>query len=205
MTLAEQLALARTGAVYDDLTPELVAAREKTVLLTNRYNTSFGNTPADRETILRELLGRVGERVHFEPTFRCEFGHGIEIGSDFYANFDCIMLDAGGIEIGNKVLFGPRVGIYTSDHAIHPDERAAGACRARSVRIGNRVWIGAGVHINGGVTIGDDTIVGSGSVVTKNLPAGVIAAGVPARPIRDITDADRTGFVGSTGYGGATQ
>jgi maltose O-acetyltransferase len=195
MTLAEQLAQARSGAVYDDLTQELVIAREKVILLANRYNASFGSTSTEREAILRQLLGRMGNRVHFEPTFRCEFGQGIEIGDDFYANFDCIMLDAGGIEIGNKVLFGPRVGIYTSDHAIHPEERAAGACRARPVTIGNRVWIGAGVHINGGVTIDDDTIVGSGSVVTKSLPAGVIAAGVPARPIREITESDRTGFV----------
>ena len=199
MTLIEQLALARTGAVYDDLTEELVAAREKAVLLTDRYNASFGRAAVEREALLGELLGRVGARVHFEPTFRCEFGRGIEIGDDFYANFDCIMLDAGGIEIGNKVLFGPRVGIYTSDHAIHPEERAAGACRARPVRIGNRVWIGAGVHMNGGVTIGDDTIVGSGSVVTRSLPGGVIAAGIPARPIRDITENDRTGFVAGAG------
>ena len=194
MTLDDQLACARSGAVYDDLTKELVQARERAVLLTNRYNASFGAAPQERETLLRGLLGRIGARVHFEPTFRCEFGRGIEIGDDFYANFDCIMLDAGGIVIGNKVLFGPRVGIYTSDHAIHPEERAAGACRARPVRIGDRVWVGAGVHINGGVTIGDDTIVGSGSVVTKSLPSGVIAAGVPVRPIREITEADRTGF-----------
>lgn len=195
MTLDEQLAHARSGAIYDDLTSELVSAREEAVLLTNRYNASFGGGSSEREELLRQLLGRIGARVHFEPTFRCEFGRGIEIGDDFYANFDCIMLDAGGIEIGNKVLFGPRVGIYTSDHALHPEERAAGACRARPVRIGNRVWLGAGVHVNGGVTIGADTVVGSGSVVTKDLPSGVIAAGIPARPLRDITEADRTGFV----------
>lgn len=195
MTLEEQLAVARSGAIYNDLTQELVTAREEAVFLTNRYNASFGAEQAEREALLQKLLGRVGTRVHFEPTFRCEFGSGIEIGNDFYANFDCIMLDAGGIEIGDQVLFGPRVGIYTSDHAIHPAERAAGACRARPVRIGNRAWIGAGVHINGGVTIGTDTIVGSGSVVTKDIPAGVIAAGIPALPIREITDADRTGFI----------
>lgn len=194
MTLAEQLAHARSGAVYNDLTPELIDAREKAVLLTNRYNASFGAAPAEREALLRELLSRIGSRVHFEPTFRCEFGVGIDIGDDFYANFDCIILDAGGVTIGDKVLFGPRVGIYTSDHAIHPEERAAGACRARPVNIGHRVWVGAGVHINGGVTIGEDSIVGSGSVVTKDIPAGVIAAGVPAKPIREITEADRTGF-----------
>ena len=194
MTLDGQMARIRSGLVYDDLTAELVEAREKAVLLTNRYNASFGSPAAEREAILHDLLGKVGRRVHFEPTFRCEFGRNIVIGDDFYANFDCILLDGGGIEIGNAVLFGPRVGIYTSNHAIDAAERAAGACRARPVRIGHRVWIGAGVHVNPGVTIGDDTVIGSGSVVTRDVPAGVIAAGVPCRVLRQITEADRTGF-----------
>lgn len=195
MTFEEQFAIARSGHVYNDLTQELIDARQEAVLLTNLYNASFGKSQSERDILLRKLLGSVGERVHFEPTFRCEFGNGIHIGDDFYANFDCIMLDAGGIEIGNKVLIGPRVGIYTSNHAIHPEERAAGACIARPVKIGDRVWIGGGVHINGGVTIGADTIIGSGSVVTKDIPAGVIAVGIPAKPIRKITDKDRVGYI----------
>lgn len=195
MTLHQLLAIARSGKMYNDLTPELVEARKHTVLLTNLYNNSFGQPSEQREALLRELLGSIGQRVHFEPTFRCEFGQGIDIGDDFYANFDCIMLDAGGIQIGNQVLFGPRVGIYTANHAIHPTERAAGACYAKPVSIGNRVWVGAGVHINGGVSIGSDSIIGSGSVVTKSIPAGVIAVGVPARPIREITEEDKTGFL----------
>jgi maltose O-acetyltransferase len=194
VTLADQMQSIRSGAMYNDLTAELIAAREAAVFLTNEYNSSFGQSPATREVILQKLLASVGERVHFEPTCRCEFGRNISIGSNFYANFDCVMLDGGGIEIGNDVLFGPRVGIYTSNHAIDAAERAAGACYARPVKIGNRVWIGAGVHINPGVTIGDDTIIGSGSVVTKDIPAGVIAAGVSCKVIRDITEADRTGF-----------
>ena len=105
------------------------------------------------------------------------------------------MLDAGGIQIGHQVLFGPRFGIYTTNHAIHSSERAAGACYAKPVSIGDRVWVGAGVHINGGVSIGQDSIIGSGSVVTKSIPASVIAAGIPAKPIREITANDRTGFL----------
>ncbi|AVA23407.1 sugar O-acetyltransferase [Rhizobium sp. CB3171] len=194
MTLADQLEIIRSGKMYNDLTPELIKAREEAVLLTNRYNASFGKTSAERESILRELLGKVGEHVLFEPTFRCEFGRNVVIGNNFYANFDCVLLDGGGIEIGNDVLFGPRVGIYTSNHAIDASERAAGACYAKPVRIGNGVWIGAGVHINQGVTIGDGAIIGSGSVVTKDVPAGVIAAGVPCKVIREITEMDRTGF-----------
>lgn len=192
--LAEQFALIRSGKMYNDLTPELIKAREEAVFLTNDYNASFGQDAAIREGLLRRLLGAMGERVHFEPTFRCEFGRNITIGNNFYANFDCVMLDGGGIEIGDDVLFGPRVGIYTSNHAIDASERAAGACYAKPVKIGNRVWVGAGVHINQGVTIGEGAVIGSGSVITKDIPAGVVAAGVPCKVIRPITDADKTGF-----------
>ncbi|MEU8239075.1 sugar O-acetyltransferase [Actinoplanes missouriensis] len=194
MDLGAQRRHMLTGAMYNDLTDELVQARQRTVLLTDEYNASFGRAQEDRETILRRLLRSVGEGCHFEPVFRCEFGFNISVGDHFYANFDCVMLDGGGITIGDHVLFGPRVGIYTSNHAIDAAERVAGGCYARPVTIGDRVWIGGGVTINQGVTIGDDAIVGSGSVVTRPVPAGMIAAGVPARVIREITEADRTGF-----------
>lgn len=194
-TLEQQFAHIRSGQMYNDLTPELVAAREQAVLLTNEYNGSFSRPAVEREAILMRLLGTVGSRVHFEPTFRCEFGRNIHIGNNFYANFDCVMLDGGGIYIGDDVLLAPRVGIYTSNHAIDAAERAAGGCYAEPVRIGNRVWIGAGVHLNPGVSIGEGSIIGSGSVVTSDIPPGVIAAGVPCKVIRAITDKDRTGFI----------
>ncbi|MEQ8154916.1 MAG: sugar O-acetyltransferase [Clostridiaceae bacterium] len=194
MTLEEQKQLILSGKMYNDLTPELINAREKTVFLTNEYNNSFGRPQKEREEILKRLLKHIGKGVHFEPAFRCEFGFNITLGDNFYANFDCVMLDGGGIEIGSNVLFGPRVGIYTSNHAADPQERAAGACYAKPVKIGNNVWVGAGVHINQGVTIGDNVIIGSGSVVTKSIPSNVIAAGVPCRVIREITEADKTGF-----------
>jgi maltose O-acetyltransferase len=194
MSLEEQRQLLLSGKMYNDLTPELVQARERAVILTNEYNNSFGKGPQERLEILKKLLKKVGDGVHFEPNFRCEFGFNISIGNSFYANFDCIILDGGGVEIGDNVLFGPRVGIYTSNHAVDASERVAGACYAKPVKIENRVWIGAGVHINHGVTIGDNTIIGAGSVVTKDVPANVIAAGVPCRVIRQITDSDKSGF-----------
>lgn len=194
MTLAEQRELIRSGQMYNDLTDELVQARERTVLLTNEYNAGFGRPAAEREKMLTALLGRIGRGVHFEPTFRCEFGFNIEIGDNFYANFDCVMLDGGGITIGDNVLFGPRVGIYTSNHAIDAGERVAGACIAKPVVIGRNSWIGGGVTINPGVTVGENTIIGSGSVVTRSVPSNVIAAGVPCAVLRTITDADKTGW-----------
>lgn len=195
MTLEAQRRHILTGAMYDDLTEELVRARERAVLATNRYNASVGQGAAQRDTLLRDLLAHVGERAMFEPTFRCEFGFNISVGDDFYANFDCVMLDGGSITIGDKVLLGPRVGIYTSNHAADPGERAAGACYARPVVIGSQVWVGGGVTINPGVTIGDGAIIGSGSVVTRDVPARHVAVGVPARVVREITEADRTGYV----------
>jgi len=182
------------GALYNDLTPELIEARARAVRLSDQYNDTFGSSQATREEALRKLVRSVGEGAHFEPRFRCEFGFNISIGAKFYANFDCIILDGGEVTIGDNVLFGPRVGIYTSNHAIDADERAAGGCFAKPVTIGDRVWVGGGVNINQGVTIGDNAIIGSGSVVTKDVPSNVIAAGVPCRVIRSITAADRMGF-----------
>ena len=195
MNLEEQRQFILSGAMYNDLTRELIEARERTVFLTNEYNNSYGKKSEEREKILRSLLKSMGKGVHFEPNFRCEFGYNISVGNNFYANFDCIILDGGGIEIGDNVLFGPRVGIYTSNHAMDAQERVAGACYSKEVKIGNNVWIGAGVHINQGVTIGDNTIIGSGSVVTKCIPANVIAVGVPCKVIREITEGDKTDFL----------
>jgi maltose O-acetyltransferase len=197
--LETQRAAILSGALYDDLTPELVAARERAVALTDEYNASFGRAAPVREAVLRRLLKSAGPGALFEPTFRCEFGFNISVGERFYANFDCVILDGGGVEIGDFVLLGPRVGIYTTNHAIDPEERAAGACWAKPVVIGHRVWIGGGVTVTPGVTIGDGSIVGAGSVVTRSLPSNVVAAGVPCRVIREITAADRRGFLQSAG------
>lgn len=196
MTLEDQRQHILGGAVYNDLTQELINARERAVLATDAYNASFGQRPEIREALLNDLFECAGEGALFEPTFRCEFGFNISVGKNFYANFDCVMLDGGGITIGDSVLFGPRVSVFTTNHALDPAERAAGACIAKPVVIGDNVWVGGGVTINPGVTIGEGAVIGSGSVVTRDVLARTLAAGVPARVIREITDADRTGFVG---------
>jgi len=120
-------------------------------------------------------LYSIESNVGFEPTFKCEFGFNISIG--------------------DNVLFGPKVGIYTSNHAIDASERIAGGCYAKKVTIGNNVWVGAGVHINQGVRIGDNSVIGSGSVITHDVPVNVIAAGTPCKVIRKITEEDKTEFV----------
>ena len=194
MTLAEQRTLMRSGQMYNDLTDELVQARARTVLLTNEYNASFSRPAGEREQILGSLLGGLGRGVHFEPTLRCEFGFNVVIGDNFYANFDCVLLDGGGITVGDNVLFGPRVSVYTSNHAFDAEERVRGGCYAKPVSIGSNTWVGGGVTINPGVAVGADVIIGSGSVVTRSIPDGMLAAGVPCRVLRPLTDADKTGF-----------
>ncbi|MGL5682458.1 MAG: sugar O-acetyltransferase [Marinifilaceae bacterium] len=179
-----------SGNLYNDLHPQLVSRREQVVLLTNKYNNTFAQTTEQRQGVLRQILNGIGCNVHFEPNFRCEFGFNITIGDNFYANFDCIMLDANTITIGDNVLIGPRVGFYTANHALHPVQRRQGYCYARPITIGNNVWIGAGVHIMGGVSVGENSIIGAGSVVTYPIPANVIAAGVPCKVIREITEQD---------------
>lgn len=194
MNLTEQFAHMATGAMYDDLTPELIAARVETVQAIDVYNRSYGRPAEEREALLRRIMGSMGREVSLEPTFRCEFGRNIHLGSHFFANFDCVMLDGAPITIGDNVLLGPKVGLYTSNHALDPRERADGACRARPITIGDDVWIGGNVTVLPGVTIGSGSVVGGGSVVTRSIPPGVIAAGNPARVIRDVTEADRTNY-----------
>ena len=196
MNLEEQRQFILNGNMYNDLSDELVEAREKTVFLTNEYNASFGKPAEEREAILKKLLRSIGKGVHFEPNFRCEFGFNISIGNNFFANFDCIMLDGNLITIGDNVLLGPRVGLYTANHALDARERIMGGCYAHPIVIEDNVWIGAGVHIMGGVTIGRNSVIGAGSVVTKDVPENVIAAGVPCKVIREITDKDKTDFLG---------
>jgi len=183
-----------TGAMYDDLTPELITARIEAVQATDAYNRSYGQPAEEREALLRRVVGSMGRDVNLEPTFRCEFGRNIHLSSHVFANFDCVMLDGAPITIGDNVLLGPKVGLYTANHALNPRERADGACRARPITIGDDVWIGGNVTVLPGVTIGSGTVVGGGSVVTRSIPSGVIAAGNPARVIRDVTEADRTGY-----------
>ena len=182
LNFEEQKQRTLSGLMYNDLTSELVEARRVAVELTNEYNASYGQPPEIREPLLRKILGEMGEDVFFEPSFRCEFGYNIKI------------LDPGGIEIGDNVLFGPRVSIYTARHAFDAKERGAGACFAKKVTIGNNVWVGGGVHMDCGITIGDNTVIGAGSVITRDIPANVVAAGVPCRVIREITEEDKSDY-----------
>ena len=145
----------------------------------------------EREAILRDLFGHLGEGCTLHSPFHCDFGTQIRIGDGFVGNFNLTILDEAPVTIGDRVLIGPNVGIYTVSHALQPDQRAEGILRSLPVRLGNDVWIGGHVVITQGVTIGDGAVIGAGSVVTHDIPARVIAAGNPCRVLRPITEEDR--------------
>ena len=139
----------------------------------------------------RELLGSIGEPFWIQPDFYCDYGSHIHIGKHFYANYGCVMLDGGGITIGDDVFLAPRVSIYTAAHPIDAGVRNQDLEYCRPVKIGSSVWIGGNVVINPGVTIGGDVVIGSGSVVTRDIPSHVVAAGNPCRVLRSITEEDK--------------
>ncbi|WP_081165230.1 sugar O-acetyltransferase [Lactococcus garvieae] len=139
----------------------------------------------------KKLFGSTGESIYVNPPLQVDYGFNTHIGENFYANVDCIFLDVAPITIGDDVLFGPRVSLITPMHPIDAGVRLRGLEYAKPITIGNRVWLGASVIVNPGVSIGDNTIVGSGAVVTKDLPANVIAVGNPARVLRKITEEDK--------------
>lgn len=192
MNLAEKFAYMATGKPYNDLDPLLIHARDNATIKTNELNMT--NDPEQKATLIQELFGSAGREPMVNPNFRCEFGQNIHIGDNFYANYDCTILDGAPVTIGDNVLFGPKVGLYTSNHLLDATERQLGGCVAKPIKIGNACWLGANVSVTPGVTIGDNTIISAGSVVTHDIPANVVAVGSPAKAIRQITDADKTGF-----------
>lgn len=125
------------------------------------------------------------------PPFYCEYGSHIKIGKNFFANYNCVMIDVAKINIGDNCMFGPNVSVYTAGHPVHPDTRNSGYEYGKGVTIGNNVWIGGGVTIVPGIHIGDNVVIGAGSVVTSDIPDMVVAAGNPCKVIRQITDEDR--------------
>jgi maltose O-acetyltransferase len=170
---------------------ELFAERQHAKEVLFEYNNLPPNEVEKRGSILRSLLGSAGMPFFIEPPFRCDYGYNIYIGKNFYANYNCIILDCCRVSIGDNVMFGPSVSLFTAGHPIHHLTRNSGLEYAFPITIGSNVWIGGGVIINPGVTIGENTVIGSGSVVTRDIPPNCIAAGKPCRVIRGITDEDK--------------
>ena len=197
MSLEKQM---KTGQVYVEFghsDPEDIAYEKVTEdqrLLAKDLCYDYNNTrPTDiksREEIPKKLLGAAGEGLWMEPPIHFAYGSNTYMGHHVYANFNLTVVDDGECRIGNYCMFAPNVVISTTGHPVHPSFRDKGAQFSLPVTIGDHVWIGSNVTIMPGVTIGENSVIGAGSVVTKDIPANVVAAGVPCKVMREITDED---------------
>jgi maltose O-acetyltransferase len=174
--------------IPDDSDLAVDHARAQAII--ERYNRTAHNAYDERARMLRELLGSVGDRVIVRPPFRCDYGHTISIGEGSFVNLDCVMIDAALIDIGTRCQIGPRVQFVTSTHPVDPIARRGGWEKAQPITVGDNVWLGAGVIVCPGVVIGSNTVVGAGAVVTRDLPADRVAAGVPASVRRELGPED---------------
>lgn len=175
-----------SGELYNALDKELSKERLRARLLIKDLNDSGENEEEKRKIILKELLPNMGASFWLQPPFYCDYGSNIIIGDNVFFNFNCVVLDVMQVRIGNRTLFGPNVQIYTATHPMNFKERALGLEFAKPIVIGEDSWIGGGVIICPGVTIGDRTVIGAGSIVTKDIPSDVFAAGNPCKVIRDL-------------------
>jgi maltose O-acetyltransferase len=189
--MSEMMRRMLRGELYLADDPEIAAAQARAQGLQERYNATRHDEPEVRDRLLRELLGEVGEGVVVRPPFYCDYGSHIAIGSRTFLNYDCVLLDVAPIRIGAACQLATRVQLLTATHPVDPEPRRLGWESAEPIELGDNVWLGGGAVVCPGVSIGEDTVVGAGAVVTRDLPAGVVAAGVPARVVREIGERDR--------------
>lgn len=146
----------------------------------------------EQDQLIRKILGKTGEKVMVVAPFWCDMGCNIEVGENFFLNQNAVILDCGKVTFGDNAFIGPNCAFYTTVHPIDAERRNRREESAKPIHIGNNVWLGGGVQVMPGVSIGDNTVIAGGSVVTKNIPANVVAGGVPCKVIREITEEDRT-------------
>lgn len=188
---------AAAGLLYDAFYDETLAdERIRCKDLCSEYNHLKPSQMEERERIIKELVGKTKGHFHIEQSFWCDYGYNIELGENFYSNHDLVILDAAKVRFGDNCLVAPQCGFYTAGHALDVEQRNQGLEIAWPIKVGNNVWFGSHVSVLPGVTIGDDTIIGAGSVVTHDIPSGVIAAGNPCRVIREITEEDKNKYKG---------
>ena len=178
--------------LYDtNYDPELIRERRVCKDLCHEYNELRPSQTAEQETLMRKLLGKTKESFCIVAPFWCDYGYNIEIGENFFVNHNCVILDCAKVTFGDNVFVAPNCGFYTAGHPIDWERRNAGLEYAYPITVGDNVWFGGGVQVLPGVTIGSNVVIASGSVVNRDIPDNVVAAGNPCRVIRPITEADR--------------
>ncbi len=174
------------GEMYDPLDKQLVEDRIQTRLLIRALNETREDDTSERSPLLKQLVPNAAPDLWLQPPFYCDYGYNMIVGEQVFFNFNCIVLDVAPVIIGSRTMFGPNVQVYTATHPLNAIERSSGLEFAKPITIGVDVWIGGSAVICPGVTIGDRSVIGAGSVVTKDLPADVFAAGNPCKVIRPI-------------------
>ncbi|MEG2310843.1 MAG: sugar O-acetyltransferase [Clostridia bacterium] len=180
-----------SGLLYNSNDEELFNDRLKAKELIYDFNNTYPTKLKERNEILKKLIAKIGTNLFIEQPFRCDLGYNIQIGDNFYANYNCTILDCAKVKIGNNVMFGPNVSIYTATHPIHYELRNKGLEYALSITIEDNVWIGGNVVILPNVSIGKNSVIGAGSIVTSNIAPNSVAVGNPAKIIREITKSDK--------------
>lgn len=179
------------GELYNANDPELQRDRLACKDLCYEYNSLRPSDLAGQQALAARLLGKAGEGCYLTAPFWCDYGYNISVGKNFYTNHNCVILDCAQVTFGDNVFIAPDCGFYTATHPIDAETRNTMLEYALPITVGDDVWFGGGVRVMPGVTIGSNVVIGAGSVVTKDIPSGVIAAGNPCRVLRPITDADR--------------
>lgn len=174
------------GELYDPLDRQLIDERLAARLLIKALNDTREDEIEERGRILKELMPNAQAGLWLQPPFYCDYGYNMKVGEKVFFNFNCVVLDVVQVVIGSRTLFGPNVQIYTATHPMDHTERASGLEFAKPIIIGEDVWLGGSAIVCPGVNIGDRTIIGAGSVVTKDIPSDVFAAGNPCKVIRPI-------------------
>ena len=175
-------------ANYDEtLQAEMLTCKDKCFT----FNQLLPSKLKEKERMLKDILGKTGESFCIQPPFWCDYGYNIELGENFFANHNCVILDGAKVTFGDNVFIAPDCGFYTAGHPFDVKQRNQGLEYAYPITVGNNVWIGGGVKVMPGVTIGDNVVIGSGSIVTKDIPNNVVAAGNPCKVLRSITEEDQ--------------
>lgn len=185
-TLTHPNVLESPEMVYDMWDPSAAAAKQRAVRLCSHLNALPLEATVERQVVMQELFGSIGEHPSILPGFHCDVGSNIRVGCQFLANYNVTILDRAAVTIGDCVMLAPNVVITTASHPLDPQGRRKHLGIARPVTIGNDVWIGANAVILSGIQIGNNVVVAAGAVVTKNVPDNTLVAGVPARIVREL-------------------